>query len=340
MAETYKSAGVDIEAGYEAVERMKRHIQRTARPGAMGAVGGFGGLFDLGALSVKEPVLVSGTDGVGTKLMLAFETGRHDTIGIDAVAMCVNDIVTQGARPLFFLDYIACGKLDPAQVESVVKGVSEGCVRAGCALVGGETAEMPGMYAPGEYDLAGFAVGVVEKPRLITGEGIEAGDALVGLASSGAHSNGFSLIRKIVRESGLSLGASYGGLGAALGDALLEPTRIYAKAVLGILEKARVKGMAHVTGGGFVENIPRMLPDGLGAVVEKGSWEEPALFGFLRECGGVSEDEMFNVFNMGVGMVLAVGERDAQAVAELARGLGERAFVIGRVEPGKGVAFA
>jgi len=339
-ANAYKRAGVDIEAGYEAVARIKRHAQRTMRPGVMGAIGGFGGLFDLSAVSVKEPVLVSGADGVGTKLKLAFAMERHDTIGIDAVAMCVNDIVTQGAQPLFFLDYIGCGMLDPGQVEDIVKGVSDGCVQAGCALIGGETAEMPGMYEKGEYDIAGFAVGVVEKSRIVTGESIAEGDALVGLASSGVHSSGFSLARKIVAENGLSLGATYDGLGATLGDALLEPTRIYVKTILHILETSQVKGMAHITGGGFFENIPRMMPKGLGAVVEKGSWDVPAIFGFLRERGGIGEDEMFNVFNMGVGMVLAVDARDAFLVAMRARELGVRATVIGKVAPGEGVVFS
>ena len=338
MASAYKSAGVDIEAGYEAVARMKKHIQKTTRPGVMGAVGGFGGLFDLSAVPVKEPVLVSGTDGVGTKLKLAFAMGRHDTIGIDAVAMCVNDIVTQGAQPLFFLDYVACGRLDPGQVEDIVRGVSEGCVQAGCALIGGETAEMPGMYAEGEYDIAGFAVGVVEKKEIVTGESIVEGDVLIGLASSGAHSNGYSLIQKIVADNGLSLGASYDGFDLPLGEVLLAPTRIYVKTVLDIMSEAKIKGMAHITGGGFVENIPRALPKGLGALVEKGSWKVPRIFSFLQDLGRVAEGEMYNVFNMGVGMVLVVSERDAPAV--LAKAGEGAAFAIGRVVPGEGVAFS
>jgi len=338
MASAYKSAGVDIEAGYEAVARMKKHILKTMRPGVMGAVGGFGGLFDLGAVPVKEPVLVSGTDGVGTKLKLAFAMEKHDTIGIDAVAMCVNDIVTQGAQPLFFLDYIACGKLDPGQIEDIVKGVSEGCVQAGCALIGGETAEMPGMYGEGEYDIAGFAVGVVEKKGIVTGESITEGDVLVGLASSGAHSNGYSLIKKIVTDNGLSLDAVYDGFELPLGEVLLTPTRIYVKTILDILAEVKIKGMAHITGGGFVENIPRAIPKGFGVHVEKGSWKVPGIFPFLQNRGCVDEGEMYNVFNMGIGMVLVVNERDVPAVVAKA---GEgAAFVIGKVVSGEGVAFS
>jgi phosphoribosylformylglycinamidine cyclo-ligase len=338
MSSAYKSAGVDIEAGYEAVARMKKHIQKTMRPGVMGAVGGFGGLFDLGVLSVKEPVLVSGTDGVGTKLKLAFATEKHDTIGIDAVAMCVNDIVTQGAQPLFFLDYIACGKLDPRQIEDIVKGVSEGCVQAGCALIGGETAEMPGLYSEDEYDIAGFAVGVVEKKSIITGESISEGDVLVGLASSGTHSNGYSLIKKIVTDNGLSLDTVYDGFDRPLGEVLLTPTRIYVKTVLDILADVQVKGMAHITGGGFIENIPRVIPKGLGVLVEKGSWKVPGIFPFLQNHGRIQEEEMYNVFNMGIGMVLVVKEQDVSAVmAKVGEG---EAFVIGKVVPGDGVTFS
>jgi len=338
MSSAYKSAGVDIEAGYEAVSRMKKHIQKTMRPGVMGAVGGFGGLFDLGALSVKEPVLVSGTDGVGTKLKLAFTMEKHDTIGIDAVAMCVNDIITQGAQPLFFLDYIACGKLDPRQIEDIVKGVSEGCVQAGCALIGGETAEMPGLYGEDEYDIAGFAVGVVEKKSIITGESISEGDVLVGLASSGTHSNGYSLIKKIVTDNGLSLDTVYDGFDRPLGEVLLTPTRIYVKTVLDILADVQVKGMAHITGGGFIENIPRVIPKGLGVLLEKGSWKVPGIFLFLQNHGRIQEEEMYNVFNMGIGMVLVVKEQDVSAVmAKVGEG---EAFVIGKVVSGEGVAFS
>ena len=338
MANAYKSAGVDIEAGYEAVSRMKKHIQKTMRPGVMGAVGGFGGLFDLSAVPVKEPVLVSGTDGVGTKLKLAFAMEKHDTIGIDAVAMCVNDIVTQGAQPLFFLDYIACEKVDPKRIEDIVKGVSEGCVQAGCALIGGETAEMPGIYSEDEYDIAGFAVGVVEKKSIITGENISEGDVLVGLASSGTHSNGYSLIKKIVRENGLSLDTVYDGFDLPLGEVLLTPTRIYVKTILDILSEVQVKGMAHITGGGFIENIPRAIPKGLGALVEKGSWKVPGIFPFLQNHGRINEAEMYKVFNMGIGMVLVVKEQDVSAlVAKVGEGA---AFVIGKVVPGEGVAFS
>lgn len=337
MANAYRNAGVDVEAGYDAVERMKSHIQKTVRQGVMGTVGGFGGLFDLSSLAVKEPVLVSGTDGVGTKLKLAFQMEKHDTIGIDAVAMCVNDIVTQGAQPLFFLDYIACAKLEPPQIEEIIKGVSEGCVQAGCALIGGETAEMPGMYTKGEYDIAGFAVGVAEKKNIITGNGIKAGDVLVGLASSGVHSNGFSLVRKIITENGLSLDTVYDGFDDPLGETLLTPTKIYAKTVLDILPELDIKGMAHITGGGFIENIPRMIPKGLGALIEKGSWKTHEIFGFLQKRGNIDGTEMYNVFNMGIGMVMAVKEQDVPAV--MAKLQKDSAFVIGKIVDGSGVTF-
>jgi len=336
MSEVYKQAGVDIEAGYEAVTRMKSHVARTARSGLMGSLGGFGGLFDLSSLNVKEPVLVSGTDGVGTKLKLAFDLDKHDTIGIDAVAMCVNDIVTQGAEPLFFLDYIATSRVNPAQIEAIIKGVAEGCVQSGCALIGGETAEMPDIYHNGEYDIAGFAVGVVEKPRIVTGETIAAGDVLVGIASSGVHSNGFSLIRKIVAN--LDLNKTYFG-GQSLGETLLTPTKIYVKPVLEALEHVQVKGMAHITGGGFIENIPRMLPAGLAAVIEKGTWEVPEVFSFLQTQGNLNLDEMYNIFNMGIGMVLAVPGEDAQKLIDLLQKQGEKAYVIGTVEAGEQIKF-
>ena len=267
MAKAYEQAGVNIEAGYEAVSRMKKHVQRTMRSGVLSGLGGFGGMFDLSTLNLKEPVLVSGTDGVGTKLMLAFMADRHDTIGIDAVAMCVNDIIVQGAEPIYFLDYIACGKQDPARIEAIVKGVSDGCEQAGCALVGGETAEMPGMYKDEEYDLAGFAVGAVEKSKIITGNDIKQGDILIGLASSGIHSNGYSLVRKVfLQDAKMSLNDHVEELGCTLGEELLRPTKIYVKPILAALEKFNIKGMAHITGGGFIENIPRMLPEGLGAL--------------------------------------------------------------------------
>jgi len=334
MSEAYKNAGVNIEAGYEVVSRMKSHVSKTARKGLMSGIGGFGGLFDLSALNMKEPILVSGTDGVGTKLKLAFQMGIHDTIGIDAVAMCVNDIITQGAEPLFFLDYIATGKLDPGQIEAAVKGVSEGCVQAGCALIGGETAEMPGMYHDGEYDIAGFAVGAVEKSRLVTGVDIVEGDMLVGIASSGVHSNGFSLIRKSIE--GLDLNKAYFG-NQSLGQTLLTPTKIYVKQILHAMLHVKIKGMSHITGGGFIENIPRMLPSGLAAIVKKGSWEVPEIFDMLKNIGSINPDEMFNVFNMGIGMVLAVAPADSTKLINALESLGEKAYVIGEVGKGDGL---
>ena len=331
MSDLYNHAGVDVHAGYEAVSRMKRHIDRTKTPGVMGAFGGFGGLFDLSGLNVKEPVLVSGTDGVGTKLMLAFETDKHDTIGIDAVAMCANDIITCGAKPLFFLDYIACGKLDPSQIEVIVSGVAEGCVRAGCALIGGETAEMPGMYKENEYDIAGFCVGVAEKSDLITGEDIAAGDVLVGLFSSGVHSNGFSLVRKIINDQGLSLSEKYPGLAGPLGETLLIPTRIYVKPIISLMERIRPKAMAHITGGGFYENIPRILPQGCGVSIRRGTWEIPPIFSFLQNHGNIADSEMYRVFNMGIGMVLIFSREEAESALTCLRQSGEDAEVIGEI---------
>lgn len=331
MAESYKNAGVNIEAGYEAVTRMKSHVARTARNGLMSGIGGFGGLFDLSQLGMREPVLVSGTDGVGTKLKIAFELDKHDTIGIDAVAMCVNDIITQGAEPLFFLDYIATSDMIPAQIESIVQGVADGCVQSGCALIGGETAEMPGMYQAGEYDIAGFAVGAVEKQAIVTGQGIKAGDVLIGLASSGVHSNGFSLIRKIIAD--MDLGKVYFG-NTSLGEIILQPTKIYVKPILHALKHVHIKGMAHITGGGFLENIPRMLPAGAGlcANVKLGSWDIHEIFGFLEKHGEIPATEMYNIFNMGIGMVLAVDANDAQATVDIMDQQGEKAYVIGNVE--------
>jgi len=328
MSKAYAQAGVNIEAGYEAVARMKSHVARTARQGLMGAIGGFGGLFDLSALNVKEPVLVSGTDSVGTKLKIAFDLNRHDTIGIDAVAMCVNDIITQGAEPLFFLDYIGISRVVPAQIEDIVKGVSDGCVQSGCALIGGETAELPGIYQDGEYDLVGFAVGVVEKQNIITGANIADGDTLVGIASSGVHSNGYSLVRKIVAD--LDFDKVYFG-GVTLADALLTPTKIYAKPILAAIKEVQVKGMAHITGGGFIENIPRMLPQGLAAVVNRGAWDMPEIFPFLQQHGNLDKDEMYNIFNMGIGMVLAVAAENAEKLIEILQAHGEKAFIIGHV---------
>lgn len=338
MANAYKQAGVDIEAGYEAVERIKKHVKRTVRPGVMGALGGFGGMFDLSSLGLKEPVLVSGTDGVGTKLMLAFMMDRHDTIGIDAVAMCVNDIVVQGAEPLYFMDYIACGKAQPEKIEAIVKGIADGCEQAGCALVGGETAEMPGMYSPEEYDLAGFAVGACEKADIITGAGIKAGDVLIGLASSGIHSNGYSLVRKVfLEQAGLELDHYVDAFGSTLGEELLKPTRIYVKSVLAALKQYEIKGLAHITGGGFIENIPRMLPEGLGADIEEGSWDIPQVFKTLESLGGLERHDMYNIFNMGIGMVAAVDPEVAPEVVRLFNENGEMAAVIGTVTGTEGV---
>ncbi|EPR29875.1 Phosphoribosylformylglycinamidine cyclo-ligase [Geobacillus sp. WSUCF1] len=341
VAKAYKQAGVDIEAGYQAVALMKEHVQKTMRPEVLGGIGGFGGLFDLSALGYRQPVLVSGTDGVGTKLKLAFLLDRHDTIGIDCVAMCVNDIIVQGAEPLFFLDYIACGKAVPEKIAAIVKGVADGCVEAGCALIGGETAEMPGMYDEDEYDLAGFAVGVAEKERLITGETIQAGDALVGLPSSGLHSNGYSLVRRIVFEQAkLSLNEIYEPLDVPLGEELLKPTRIYAKLLRSVRERFTIKGMAHITGGGLIENIPRMLPPGIGARIQLGSWPILPIFDLLRQKGELEEEEMFSVFNMGIGLVLAVSPETAAPLVEWLSERGEPAYIIGEVAEGAGVSFA
>jgi len=341
MPNQYKQAGVNIEAGYEAVSRIKKHVEKTKIPGVLGGLGGFGGLFELTKhmADMEEPVTVSGTDSVGTKVMLAFMLDKHDTIGIDAVAMCVNDIITVGAKPLFFLDYIGCGKLDPAQAEAIVAGVCEGCIQAGSALIGGEMAEMPGVYKPGEYDLVGFSVGIVDKKNIITGESIAAGDVLIGLSSSGVHSNGFSLVRKIIADNNLKLEQTYPGLGKSLGETLLTPTRIYAKAVVRLVDEVAVKGMAHITGGGFIENIPRILPAGLGASIRCESWEVPAIFGFLKEQGKLDENEMYNLFNMGVGMVVAVSGENADKTLEVLASLGEKATVIGSVVHGEGINF-
>ena len=338
MADAYRRAGVDLKAGYAAVSRIKRQAERTRRPGAMGSLGGFGGLFDLAALGLKDPVLVSGTDGVGTKILVAKMADKHDTIGIDCVAMCVNDIVVQGAQPLFFLDYIACGKTDPERIEAIVQGIAEGCVQAGCALIGGETAEMPGLYGADEYDLAGFAVGACEKSELLDGSAIQAGDVLVGLASSGLHSNGFSLVRRILfAQAKLHTSDFIEELGCTIGEELLRPTRIYVKPILKALKQFKLKGMAHITGGGFLENIPRMLPPGLGAVIEEGNWEVPPIFPFLESLGRVERLEMYNVFNMGIGLVIAVDEELAGDVLRCFTELGERAYAIGRVVEGEGV---
>ncbi len=338
MAKTYEQAGVNLEAGYEVVRRIKKHVASTSRTGVMGNIGAFGGMFDLSALKVEEPVLVSGTDGVGTKLKLAFAMDKHDTIGIDAVAMCVNDVLAQGAEPLLFLDYVAVGRNEPHKIEAIVSGVAEGCRQAGCALVGGETAEMPGMYAEGEYDIAGFTCGVVEKRRLIDGQKVKAGDVLVGIASSGVHSNGFSLVRKIVADAGLDLHEVYPELGdRPLGEVLLTPTRIYVKQVLEVIRRCDVHGISHITGGGFDENIPRILHDGQGIEIAEGSWEILPVFRFLEKHGKVPHREMFNIFNMGIGMVVALDESEAQQAIDLLTAQGERATIIGRVTDREGV---
>jgi phosphoribosylformylglycinamidine cyclo-ligase len=325
---SYREAGVDIDAGDALVERIKPFARRTMRPEVLAGIGGFGALVEVGK-RFKEPVLVSGTDGVGTKLLLALELGRHDTVGIDLVAMSVNDILVQGAEPLFFLDYYACGKLDVDVAAAVVEGIAKGCEQANCALIGGETAEMPGMYPAGKYDLAGFAVGVVEKSAIVSGRSIVAGDAVIGLASSGPHSNGFSLIRRIVERSGADLRAPFAG--GTLGDALLAPTRIYVKPVLALMPQVGVKGMAHITGGGIVGNVPRMLPDGVQARIERASWTRPAIFDWLQEQGNVADDEMHRVFNCGIGMALVVAAEEAGRAVQLLNAAGERAQRIGSI---------
>ena len=338
MAKSYEASGVNLEAGYEVVSRIKKHVASTNRPGVMGNIGAFGGMFDLASLGYKEPILVSGTDGVGTKLKIAFAIDKHDTIGIDAVAMCVNDVLAQGAEPLFFLDYVAVGKNEPAVVEAIVAGVAEGCRQAGCALIGGETAEMPGMYQPGDYDIAGFTVGAVDRCNLIDGSKVKTGDVLVGIASSGVHSNGFSLVRKVVADAGLEFDKKYEETGdLTLGEMLLTPTRIYVKPVLDVIRNVDVHGVAHITGGGFDENIPRILHEGQGIEVKEGSWEILPVFRLLEKYGNVPHREMFNIFNMGIGMVLAVDEKDAAKAIEILEKHGEKATVIGKITDKPGV---
>ncbi|MCD2254981.1 phosphoribosylformylglycinamidine cyclo-ligase [Listeria marthii] len=333
MAENaYSKAGVDVEAGYQVVERIKKHVARTERMGAIGALGSFGGMFDLSSLNLKEPVLVSGTDGVGTKLLLAIEADKHDTIGIDCVAMCVNDILAQGAEPLFFLDYIATGKTDPVKMEQIVKGVADGCEQAGAALIGGETAEMPDMYGADDYDLAGFTVGAVEKQKLITEGAVKAGDTLIGIPSSGIHSNGYSLVRKIFfKDNDFALDAELAELEVPLAEELLKPTRIYVKPVLEVLKQVDVHGITHVTGGGFVENLPRMLTEDLAVKVELGSWPVLPIFDVMKKYGQLKELEMYEIFNMGIGMVLAVAKADVEKTLEVLVQNGEAAYVIGEV---------
>ena len=336
----YKKAGVDIEAGYRSVELMKEHVKRTMREEVLGGLGGFSGAFSLAKIkNMEEPVLLSGTDGCGTKVKLAFILDKHDTIGIDAVAMCVNDIACAGGEPLFFLDYIACGKNYPEKIAAIVSGVAEGCVQSDCALIGGETAEHPGLMPENEYDIAGFAVGVVDKKDLITGEDIKAGDTLIGIASSGVHSNGFSLVRKVFSMDKESLDTYYEELGKTLGEALIAPTRIYVKALRSVKEAGvRIKGCSHITGGGFYENIPRMLPDGARAVVKKDSYEVPAIFRMLAKEGQIAEQMMYNTFNMGIGMVLAVDPAYVEKTKAALAAAGETAYVIGSVAEGeKGV---
>ena len=340
MAVNYEKAGVNLEAGYEVVRRIKQHVASTQRLGTMGNIGAFGGMFDLASLNIKEPVLVSGTDGVGTKLKIAFALDKHDTIGIDAVAMCVNDVLAQGAEPLFFLDYVALGHNIPEKVEAIVAGVAEGCRQAGCALIGGETAEMPGMYEGGDYDIAGFTCGVVEKSQLIDGSKVKVGDVLVGIASSGVHSNGFSLVRKVVADNALDLNASYDELnGAKLGETLLTPTKIYVRQVLEVIRNCNVHGICHITGGGFDENIPRVLSEGQGLEITEGTWEILPVFRLLEKYGNIPHREMFNIFNMGIGMVVVLDESEAAKAVEILTAAGEKASVIGRVTDTEGVVI-
>lgn len=338
----YKNAGVDIEAGYESVELMKKYVKGTMRPEVLGGLGGFSGAFSMEAIKgMEEPVLLSGTDGCGTKVKLAFLLDKHDTIGIDCVAMCVNDVACAGGEPLFFLDYIACGKNYPEKIATIVSGVAEGCKQSGCALIGGETAEHPGLMPEDEYDLAGFTVGVVDKKDIITGENLKAGDVLIGMASTGVHSNGFSLVRKIFKMDKETLNTYHEELGKTLGEALLAPTRIYVKALKNVKEAGvRVKACSHITGGGFYENIPRMLPDGVRAVVKKDSYEVPPIFKMLQTDGEVEEDMMYNTFNMGIGLVLAVAPEDVDTTMEAIKAAGETPYVIGNIEAGeKGVTL-
>jgi phosphoribosylformylglycinamidine cyclo-ligase len=336
MSEAYKQAGVDIDAGNEAVERMKKHVKRTFRPEVLTDLGGFGALFGLDINKYKKPILVSGTDGVGTKLKLAFAMDKHDTIGIDAVAMCVNDIVVQGAEPLFFLDYLACGKVVPERIEAIVKGIADGCQQSGCALIGGETAEMPGMYDEDEYDIAGFSVGVVDADNVIDGKDIAPGNVIIGMSSSGVHSNGFSLVRKVLLEdAGLSLQDELAELGDSLGNVLLTPTRLYVKSCLNLMEKVKVNGFVHITGGGFYDNIPRILPEGTAAHIDYGTWTVPPVFQLVEEKGQVSKQDMFRTFNMGIGMIAIVREDDTAEALRILEDAGEQAQVIGRIVQGE-----
>ena len=340
MAISYKDSGVDVERGYKAVELMKKHVKSTYDTNVLGDIGSFGGFYSIAGASMEEPVLVAGTDGVGTKLKYAFLADKHDTIGIDAVAMCVNDIVCQGARPLFFLDYFATGKLSPETVATVVSGIAEGCRQSGCALIGGETAEMPGFYPEGEYDIAGFAVGIVDKKKVINGLNIQAGDVLIGLASSGVHSNGYSLVRKLFGdENREELNAFDERLGDSPLNVLLTPTRIYVKSILNLIVKVNVKGIAHITGGGFFENIPRIFPAGIGCEIDKNAYEVPPVFKVMQEKAGITDAQIYNTFNMGVGMVVCIEEKDVAVTLKYLTESGEKAFVLGKTVNGKGVTL-
>ncbi len=334
MSNSYAAAGVDVTAGYKAVELMKKHVARTAVPGVLSGIGGFGGLFEPDLTGVKRPVLVSGTDGVGTKLKLAFLMDKHDTVGIDCVAMCVNDVACSGAQPLFFLDYIACGKNFPEKIAAIVSGVAEGCVQAGCALIGGETAEMPGFYPEDEYDLAGFSVGMADYDQIVDCQNVREGDALVGVASSGVHSNGFSLVRKVFDVSEKTLAVRYDELGGTLGETLLTPTKIYVKPLLALMKAMKVHGISHITGGGYYENIPRMLPKGMEAVIERAKVPVLPIFDLLAKTGNIPERDMFNTFNMGTGLMLAVAPDEADEAVRILNENGEKALILGEVRRG------
>ena len=339
-SESYAAAGVDVTAGYESVELIKSHVKRTTIPGVIGSIGGFGGMFELASGEYKNPVLVSGTDGVGTKIKLAFLMDKHDTVGIDCVAMCVNDVACSGAKPLFFLDYIACGKNYPEKIEQIVKGVAEGCVQAGCALVGGETAEHPGLMPKDEYDLAGFTVGIGEKDKLVSGEHLKSGDALIGVASSGVHSNGFSLVRKVFNINEERINVQVAELGKTLGEELLTPTRIYVKPLLTLMDSVRVNAISHITGGGFYENVPRMLNDDTMAVIEKDKCFKKPIFDLIQKEGNISEHDMYNTFNMGTGLVIAVDSDKADEAVRILNSCGEQAAVIDEIKNGeKGVTL-
>ncbi len=335
FSESYAAAGVDVTAGYKSVELIKSHVKKTEIPGVIGGIGGFGGMFEIAANQYKNPVLVSGTDGVGTKLKLAFLMDKHDTIGIDCVAMCVNDVACSGAKPLFFLDYIACGKNYPEKIEQIVKGVADGCVQAGCALVGGETAEHPGLMPDNEYDLAGFTVGIGDKDRLVSGNELAVGDALIGVASSGVHSNGFSLIRKVLDINEKNIETYVAELGKTLGEELLTPTKIYVKSLLRLMDKVNVNAISHITGGGFYENVPRMLKDGFTAVIEKEKCFKKPVFDIIKKAGNIPERDMFNTFNMGTGLVIAVSAENADAAVKILNGAGESAAIIGEIKAGE-----